>query len=163
MTDQEPVDLQGLLDTPMSDFPDRPDLPPRATFFGKLTSVEAIRSKEKQTPALTFHVRPVDPGPAVPSKWLEATRGAGFDLSDYDITADFWLTPNSMVMLRRFLNSLGFDPNATFRESLKLDQYGNPTQETQELIRGLDVIVQTPDKFNDRVFNRADSIVGKKT
>jgi hypothetical protein len=157
------VDFRDLLSSPMSDYPDRPDLPPRVTIFGKLVSVEAMASSNKGTPGFTFHIRPTDVGRDVPTDWPKKIAAAGFSLSDYDLTADFWLTPKSMVMLRRFLVSLGFGENVTFRDALKLADDGAPTAETQEAIRGLDVMGRTEDAAdNGRVYSRLATVTGGK-
>ncbi len=71
--------------------------------------------------------------------------------------------PNAMPIFRRFVESLGFPPNINFVDALKLDPECNPTQDTQELVRGRDVICRTqPKDDKGRVYNRFDSILGVK-
>jgi hypothetical protein len=141
----ETLDFRDLLSAPMSDYPDRPNLPPGKTFYGKLVSITAGASKNKGTPLFHFDVRLTDPGSDVPKTDLDKLAAAGFGLDAYQCGADFYLLPTTMVFLRRFLISLGFSENVTFREALKLDsQTGEPTSDTQETIRGLDVIIKTP-------------------
>lgn len=145
MTDETPVDLVDLLSKPMSDFPDRPNLPGGRTFYGKLISITAGNSRLKQTPLFHFAVRLTDPGKDVTAGEMEAIESAGFSLGDYPCGADFYLTPNSRTILRRFLTSLGFSSSNTFLENLKLDEAsGLPTEASQEAIRGLDVLIKTP-------------------
>lgn len=149
-----PINLQELLDTTDSDYPDRPELPEKKTFFGKLTGeIKADVSKEKKTPFYHLGIRLTDPGKDVTPDEMKAITDAGFNLSDYDAGADYYLTPKSMVMFRRFCQSIGLDPNKTYREKLKLDTNGNPTSETVEILRGIDVMCQTPPKGdNGRVY-----------
>jgi len=148
----------------MGDYPDMPDLPPAKTFFGKLVSVAADVSREKKTPFFRFTARITDPGKDVTESELEKIKSAGFSLADYNVTSDHYLTPNSMRMFRRFMESLGFPPNVSFVDALKLNpETLNPTEETQELIRGKDVIMRTPAMDgNGRVYNRMDSMAGTK-
>jgi len=150
----EVVDFRDLLNKPMSDFPDLPDLPAQKHFFGKLISMNAGASRQKQTPLFHFDVRLTDPGEDVPPDFLKKLADAGFNLADYNqVGADFYLTANSMKMLRRFATSLGFSPNASFTEVFHLDTEGVPTNETQDKLRGLDVLVKIPSAGqNNRVY-----------
>lgn len=157
------LDLRDLLSKPGSDFPDLPDLPPAKTFFGKLLGVTADHSSVKKTPFFRFDIRLTDPGADVTEADLKPVKEGGFSLADYTFNADFYLTPNAMKMLRRFNDSLGFPSNVPIAELMKLDDNCNPTQETQELYRGRDVIVRTgPKDDKGRVYNRADSCAGTK-
>lgn len=159
----DPIDLRDLLNKPLGDYPDRPNLPGAKTFFGKLVKVETDHSRQKKTPLFRFFARLTDPGKDVTQAEMKAVADAGFSLADYEVFAEYYVTPNAMPIFRRFVESLGFPPNVTFVESLKLDENCNPTQETQELIRGKDVICRTqaPDD-QGRVFARLDSIQGTK-
>jgi len=159
----EPMDLRDLLDAPGTSFPDRPSLPGSKTFYGKLLSVEATHSQVKGTPAFRFNVRLTDPGSDVPKPALDAITGAGFNLSDYQVYYDFWLTPGSMSMLWRFLEGGGFDRNKGLREQMKLDDSYNPTADTNDLFRGMDIICRTQ-QANDqgRVFSNLDMIAFRK-
>src|ERR1051325_4455425 len=158
-----PVDLQDLLNKPMSEYPDMPNLPGAKHFYGKITGVLAGNSRQKGTPYYRFQVRLTDPGDDVTKEELDKIANAGFSLSDYEVYADMWLTPNSMRMLRRFVESLGFPPNASFRENLKLDDAGMPTAETLEAVRGLDVFCRTQAADdNGRVYSNLDTISGVK-
>jgi hypothetical protein len=160
----EPVDFRDLLSKPLGDFPDRPNLPGAKSFYGKLLSLGAGVSAQKGTPHFRFTVRLTDGGQDVKSTDLEKIAAAGFSLADYEVYSDFWLTPNSMPMLRSFLVSLGFPENATFKEVLKLNDFGEPTSDSQEAIRGLDVIVRTQNADeNGRVYAKLDRIAGKKS
>lgn len=150
----DPVNLQELLDTTDADYPDRPDLPEKKTFFGKLTGeIKADISQNKKTPFYHLGIRLTDPGKDVTPEEMSAITQAGFNLSDYEAGVDFYLTPKAMVMFRRFCESIGLDPTKTYRDKLKLDKNGNPTSETAELLRGIDVMCQTPPKGdNGRVY-----------
>lgn len=139
-----PVDFRDLLNQPMSDFPDLPDLAPGKTYYGKLIGMSAGASRQKQTPLFHFDVRLTDPGPDVPKESLDKLSEGGFSLADYTVGADFYLTTNAMKMLRRFITSLGFSPNVSFAEALHLAETGEPTAETQDILRGKDVIIKTP-------------------
>lgn len=151
----EIVDFKDLLNQPMSDFPDMPDLPPQKTFYGKLISMNADESREKHTPFFHFDVRLTDPGKDVDPSSLKKISDAGFSLADYPIGANFYLTQRAMTMFRRFVVSLGFSANQSFAEALKLDpDTGEPTAATQDIIRGLDVMVKTPPMAeNGRVYS----------
>ena len=164
MSDETPLDIRDLLSKPLSDFPDRPNLPGGRHFYGKLTSFAATFSKTKKTPGYHVGIRLTDPGADVTKAELDVISNAGFAVGDYEVGSDFWLTPGSMVFLRRFLVSLGFPESASFVENLGLDNDGNPTPATQDKIRGLDVIVATPPADDQgRVFtNNLDSVVGVK-
>lgn len=162
---ENPIDIRELLDVPMSEFPDMPDLPGGKHFYGKLLSVSASRSREKQTPFFHFAVRLTDPGDDVPREALKTISDAGFSIGDYQVGADFYITPNKFTrqMLRRFLTSLGFSENMTFFECLKLAPDGNPTSESQDVVRGLDVVVRIPQPDeNGRIYlNNVDMIAGR--
>jgi hypothetical protein len=149
-----PVDFRDLLKQPMSDFPDMPDLPPAKTFYGKLIGMNADASSVKGTPFFHFDVRLTDPGKDVDEAMLKKIVDAGFSLADYTVGANFYLTPRAMTMFRRFVTSLGFSPNISFHEALRLnDETGEPTAETLEVIRGLDVMIKTPPMAeNGRVY-----------
>jgi hypothetical protein len=137
----------------MNDFPDLPDLPAGKTFYGKLLSLSAGQSSQKLTPLFHFDVRITDPGADVSPDVIKKIADSGFSLSDYNVGADFYLTPNAMKMLRRFLGTLGFSSNVTFREALHLTEKGEPTQETQEIVRGKDVMIKMPQmNENGRVY-----------
>ena len=159
-----PTDLRELLGKPMSDFPDLPNLPGQKWFYGKLLSMSAGHSSKKMTPLYRFTLRITDPGKDVTSAELKAVADAGFSLADYDVGADFYLTPNAMKMFRRLVTSLGFSENLSFIEALSLDDDCNPTQQTQEKIRGLDVMFRTPPADDQgRVFlNHVDMLTGVK-
>lgn len=163
-TSSDPIDLRDLLSKTAGDFPDRPDLPAAKTFFGKLISVAADRSRQKQTPLLRFSVRLTDPGKDVTASEMERITKEGFTLADYDTTAEYYLTPAAMPMLRRFLETIGMGTNVSFIDFLKLDpQTCLPTSETQEVIRGQDVIARTQSlSENGRVYLRLDSVAGVK-
>jgi len=144
------LDLQELLNKTSGDFPDLPDLPPKKTFYGKLTGeVTAGRSRERQTPYYNFKVRLTDRGKDVTDAEMAVIAAAGFNLGDYPAGVNFYLTPGAMPMFRRFCDSIGLDPNKTFREKLRVDANGVPTQETTEIIRGIDVTCITPEKGNN--------------
>lgn len=153
MADEQTPDLLELLKKPMSEFPDLPNLPPKKHFYGKLTGVSAGLSSQKQTPFYNFKIRVTDAGKDVTETDLQAISDAGFSLADYEAGANFYLTQSALKMLRAFLTSLGFPPNVSFYDNLKLDEVGNPTTDTQEAIRGLDVMFQIPDPGdNGRVY-----------
>ena len=161
----DPINLQELLDKSSLDFPDMPSLPEKKTFFGKLTGeVTAGHSKEKKTPFFHFGIKLTDAGKDVTPTDLAAVTAAGFSLGDYSCGVDYYLTPNAMVMFRRFCDSIGLDPNKSFREKLKLAQDGNPTSDTVELLRGIDVMCVTPEKgTNGRVYAaNMDMVAGVK-
>ena len=164
-TQVETVDLRDLLNKPLSDFPDLPDLPAGKHFYGKLIGIKADHSRDKKTPFFNFSVRLTDPGEDVTDVEKNAITNAGFSLADYQCGANFYLTPNAMRILRRFLSSLGFPDSASFREALSLDpETGNPTPESVEKIRGLDVLVKLPAAGdNGRVYlQNVDRIDGVK-
>jgi hypothetical protein len=94
---------------------------------------------------------------------MEVLTSNGFTLADYEVWSDYYLTPKALPMLRSFLESLGFDKNLTFFQALKLDEYGNPTPDTVELIAGMDVLCTTPRAGdNGRVYGRLDNCIGVK-
>lgn len=158
------IDLRDLLSKPLSDFPDRPNLPGGKHFYGKIIGIGTTHSKVKGTPGYHVAVRLTDPGQDVTEAEKAKIADAGFNIADYEVGSDFWITPGSMTFLRRFLISLGFPENASFMENLSLDPHGNPTPETVEKVRGLDVIIRTPPADDQgRVFlNNVDSISGVK-
>lgn len=159
----EPTDFRDLLSKPLADFPDRPNLPGNKHFFGKLIGMSAGHSTNKGTPLYKFDVRLTDPGEDVRPEEIKKITDAGFNLADYQVFSNFYLTPNAMVMFRRFLISLGFNEASSFKENLSLADTGEPTAETIDKIRGLDVLVKTqPADENGRVFQTLDSIVGVK-
>ena len=161
MSDNPPIDLRDLLSKPMSDFPDLPDLPSAKHFYGKILQMTSGHSTQKKTPFYQFDVRLTDPGEDVTPAELKKIADAGFSLSDYQVYAQLYLTPNTMRQLRRFVQSLGFPPNISFVENLKLDEGCNPTSETQDVVRGLDVLVKTQSMAeNGRVYNNLDQIAG---
>src|SRR5215467_7726930 len=151
MADENTPDLLELLKKPMSEFPDLPQLPAKKHFYGKLLGVTAGLSSQKQTPYYNFKIRVTDPGKDVTQAELAVVTDAGFSLADYEAGANFYLTQSALKMLRAFLSSLGFPPNVSFYDNLKLDEVGNPTPDTQDAIKGLDVMFQVPDavKAND--------------
>jgi len=158
------LDLRELLGKPSAEYPDLPDLPPTATFYGKLINVETGLSQKKGTPYFRFNVRLTDPGKDVPEASLDSVKASGFSLADFNVYADMWLTANAMRQFRRFLDSLGFPTNVRMDEMLKLNPENfNPTDETQELFRGRDVLVRTG-AMSERgtVFRNLDSIAGIK-
>lgn len=144
MADETTPDLLELLKKPMSDFPNLPGLPPKKHFYGKLLSVTAGVSSQKGTPFYAFNIRITDPGKDVTAAELSAITTAGFSLADYEAAGNFYLTLKALPMLREFLDSLGFNSNVSFYDALKLDEVGNPTADTQDAIRGLDVMFRTP-------------------
>lgn len=158
------IDLRDLLNRPLSDFPDRPNLPGGKHFYGKITNFAATHSRVKGTPGYHVGVRITDPGQDVTEAEKTKIADAGFSLADYEAGSDFWLTPNSMVFLRRFMNSLGFPEGASLTQALSLDENGNPTPETIDKLRGLDVLIKTPPADDQgRVFlNNVDTISGVK-
>lgn len=162
MTIETPTDLREMLSRPMSDFPDLPDLPPKADFFGKLVGVQSKLSSKKETPFFQFDARLVEPGPNVSPAALKTITDGGFTLADYQVWCEFYLTPNSIRMFRRFLTSLGFAENLNFIVAMKLDDNLNPTPDTMEIFRGMDVVCRTQDLYNGRVFNRLDQMSGVK-
>lgn len=156
------LDLRELLAKPLGDFPDLPDLPANKTFYGKIINITAGVSSQKQTPFFRLGVRLTDPGKDVTDAEIEKIKSAGFSLADYNVWADFYLTPNAMKMFRRFMDTLGFPSNIPLVEMLKLNPENlEPTDETQELFRGRDVIVRTG-QLDDkgRVYSRLDQIAG---
>jgi hypothetical protein len=160
----DPVNIAELLKKPMADFPDLPNLPGQKWFYGKLTGeIDAQHSRTNATPFYHIGIRITDPGKDVTPADLEPITAAGFSLADYDAGANFYVTPNAMKMLRRFLGSLGFPENVSFLEALKLDDNGNPTAATKEVLRGRDVIFRTPAADDQkRVFiNSVDMLSGK--
>lgn len=164
MSDNSIVDFRDLLRKPKSDFPDMPDLPGKKTFYGKLIKMSAGHSKNKGTPLFHFDIRLTDPGKDVTDQEMQKITSAGFSLADYPAGVDFYIVPGfPMRLIRRFVNTLGFGTDATsIFEDLKLDADCNPTDATQDLIRGKDVIVVTPAP-NDRgqVFvGNCDSVAG---
>ena len=162
MSDNDPVNLQELLDKPMGDFPDLPDLPGQKHFYGKITGVTAGKSTQRKTPLYNFAVRLTDPGSDVTPEDLAKIRETGFAISDYECSANFYLTPNAMKMLRRFLETMGFSLSVTTRVHMKLDKDGLPTMETQEVFRGRDVLIKTQAPAdNGRVYlSNVDTIAG---
>lgn len=160
----DPVDLRDLLDKTSLDFPDRPNLPGSKYFYGRLVKMSSILSTKKETPGYQFDIRITDPGKDVSPVDMAAIRDAGFTLADYDCNTTLWLTKAAMPRMRRFLDSLGFDPNKTFREKLALDEKFNPTDRSQELIRGKEIMFQTPAADDQgRVFlNGVDNVTGIK-
>jgi hypothetical protein len=162
----ETYDPRDLLSQPLSDFPDMPDLPAGKHFYGKLLGVKADRSTVKKTPLFDFAVRLTDPGEDVTEAEKAAIASSGCGLGDYTCGAKFYITPAAMTMFRRFLISLGFSESLSFKEQLSLDKDCNPTSETIDKIRGLDVIIKTPLPAGDnkRVFlNNVDTISGVKS
>ena len=155
-----------LLHKPMSDFPDRPNFPGDSYFFGKLIGVAAARSSKQETPFFNFEIRPTEPGKDVPASALQPIIDGGFTLADYTAEAQFYITPKAMTMFRRFLTSIGFPESTPFFEALALNpETGEPTEETQERIRGKKVMFKTQSPFGDQkiVFlSKVASIVGVK-
>lgn len=164
MADENTPDLMDLLKKPMSEFPDLPSLPPKKHFYGKLLGMTAGHSSNKQTPFYCFNIRITEPGKDVTESELAVVTDAGFSLADYQVGSNFYLTQNALKMLRSFLTSLGFPPNVSFYDNLKLDDVGNPTSDSQDAIRGMDVMFQTPDKGdNGRVYvGNVDNLTGVK-
>src|ERR1700676_2775926 len=99
----ETVDFRDLLAKPLGDFPDRPSLPGKKTFFGKLVGVSAGLSSQKGTPFFRFDARLTDGGADVKKTDLDPIVNAGFGLGDYEVWAEYYLTPGAMPMLRSFL------------------------------------------------------------
>jgi hypothetical protein len=163
MADENTPDLLELLKKPMSEFPDLPNLPAKKHFYGKLLGMTAGHAKTG-VPFYNFAIRITDPGKDVTPAELAEINALGFTLSDYQVGSNFYLTQNALKMLRAFLTSLGFPPNVSFYDNLKLDEVGNPTSDTQEAIRGMDVMFQTPDKGdNNRVYlGNVDNLTGVK-
>lgn len=162
MPDNDAVDFRDLLQKPLGDFPDRPNLPGAKTFYGKLISLTAGVEKTG-TPYFRFDGRLTDGGQDVKKTDLDALAAAGFSLADYEVYGKFWLTLNAMPMLRRFLESLGFNGSQSFAEALKLNEQGEPTVESQEVVRGLDFIGRTqPADAQGRVFSSLDMMMGTK-
>lgn len=161
----DPVNLIELLNKPLSDFPDLPNLPGSKWFYGKLTGeITAEHSRQKSTPFYHIGLRITDPGKDVTASELKSIADAGFSLADYEAGANFYVTPNAMKMLRRFLTSLGFPENSSFVEALALDpETGNPTAETKDKLRGRDVMFRTPtaDDQNRVYLNNVDMISGQ--
>lgn len=157
-------DLVELLKKPMSEFPDLPNLPPKKHFYGKLLGMTAGHSSNKGTPFYNFAIRITDPGKDVTASELSVVTEAGFTLADYQVGANFYLTQNALKMLRAFLTSLGFPPNVSFYDNLKLDEVGNPTSDSQDAIRGLDVMFAVPAAGdNGRVYlGNVDNLIGVK-
>ncbi len=160
---EETLDMRDLLHSPLSDFPDRPSLPAKALFYGKLIGLGADRSSQKQTPFLKFSVRLTEPGREVPLSAMNAIETGGFSLSDYDVWAEFYITKPAMPMLRGFLDSIGLG-GKSFVEALKLDpETCVPTAESQDVVRGIDVVCYTPEKGdNGRVYGKLAMIAGRK-
>ncbi len=160
------VNLQELLDKPLGEFPDMPDLPAQKHFYGKLTGeVTPGHSRNKGTPFFKFGIKLTDPGNDVTQADLAAMRDLGFSLADYEAGADFYLTPGAMKMLRRFLGSLGFPVESVgTRATMKLDAEGYPTEATKDVFRGLDVLIRTPAAgTNGRVYlQNVEQIAGVK-
>lgn len=155
------IDFHDLLDAPLSDFPDRPSLPALALFKGKLIGVTAGKSSQKKTPFLRFNVRLTEAGRDVPASRMKAIADAGFSLSDYETWGEFYLTKAAMPMLRTFMETLGFSTSMSTKEQLKLNENYAPTDESQDAIRGLDVICTTQEAGdNGRVFGRLANITG---
>jgi hypothetical protein len=156
MSEDQVVDFRELLNKPMSDFPDMPDLPAGKTFYGKLVGMTADQSRNKGTPFFHFDIRLTDPGKDVDEASLKKLSDAGFSLADYTVGANFYLTQRAMTMFRRFVTSCGFSPNVSFTEALKLNQdTGEPTPETIDVIRGIDVMIKTPPmQENGRVYTQ---------
>lgn len=157
----EQVDFRDLLAKPLGDFPDRPSLPGLKTFYGKLVSVSAGLSSQKKTPFFRFDARLTDGGKDVRKEDLNQIVASGFSLADYEVWAEFYLTPGAMPMLRSFLETLGFNGSTTFKEALKLNDQGEPTADSQEAIRGLDIVCRTQAPGdNGRVYGRLDMMAG---
>lgn len=171
------LDLRDLLDRPLSDFPDRPNLPGGKHFYGKLAGLEASReTSEKATPFLRFTGRLTDPGEDVPKDEMAKLREMGFALSDYEFGRKFHITPGAMPFLRRFLVSLGASENVSFVKILALSPDYHPanpetyaraiTSQSIENIRGRDVLIKTPMPYGENrvVFlNNVDEIIGIKS
>lgn len=152
-----------FLSRPMSEFPDKPNLPANKHFYGKLVSLEMAQARnERKTPMYRFRIQITDPSPDVPRDWLDQIKNLGFSLSDFIVTADFFATFEARQFLKRFVISLGFAENVNVGHALRLSMTGGtagmPTEESQEAIRGLEVYFQTraPDE-KGRVFNNVDS------
>ena len=163
-TSPQPVNLIELLGKPMSDFPDLPNLPGMKWFYGKLLDITADHSSVKKTPLYDFSIRITDPGKDVTAGEIKAISDGGFSLSDYEAHAKFYVTPNALKMLRRFVTSLGFPPSVSFIEALALDPTtGNPTDATKEKLRGIDVMFRTPAADDQgRVFlSNVDMVTGE--
>lgn len=161
----EPLDLRDLLDKTSNDFPDLPDFPAEKSFFGRILSIYADRSSQKHTPFFGIKIRLTDPGDDVPKEWMENLRASGFTLADYEPICRFYLTPAAMKMFRRFADSIGKPPQAKFFEWLKLNpETLEPTDETQELLRGTEVFCRTkPVGDNGRVYSgELNSVAGVK-
>lgn len=159
-----PVNFLDLLKQPPSAHPDRPNLPGAKTFYGKIASMEADSSTVKHTPLYRFRCRLTDPGPDVTPEELRAITSSGFNLGDYDVFMEFYITPNAMPIFRRFYQSIGFSDSVPYMSGLKLgEEDGIPTAETQEVIRGIDVVVRTQAADDKgRVYARLDSMAGVK-
>ena len=162
MADDNTPDLLELLKKPMSEFPDLPNLPSKKHFYGKLTGMTSGHSSQKGTPFYNFKIRVTDAGKDVTPAELKVVTDAGFSLADYEVGANFYLTQSALKMLRAFLTSLGFPPNVSFYDNLKLDDVGNPTDDTQDAIRGKDVMFAVPAPGdNGRVYlGNVDNLIG---
>ena len=158
--DDDNVDLGELLRKPVSSF-QRVDLPAGVWFHGKLVSMEAdVARNEKRTPFYRFHMRITEPGKDVPKKWLDELAATEFSLSDYDVISDFYLTGRALSALSNFVVSIGYSPNVNVFDVFKLDSDFKPTPETQEVIRGVDVMFRFEAAPDGRVYPRASSFGG---
>jgi len=164
----ETLDLRELLGKSLADFPTLPDLPEKKTFYGRITGISAGNSTKKGTPYFDIGVRLTDPGKDVTEKDMADIKAKGFSLTDYDTYARFYLTQGGishpMYGLRPFMESLGFASNVRLDELLRLDPENfNPTEETQELLRGREVICRTDAANEDgKVFRQLNLVAGIK-
>lgn len=159
----EALDIRELLDAPLSNFPDLPNLPGGKWFHATIIGMEAGRSTVKGTPFFRFPCRITEPGKDVTEAEMQKVKDAGVSLADYNAGADFYLTKDAMRMFRRFLTSTGVPENVSVREALKLGtDINNPiTPETIELVKGTPVMVKTPlPDGQGRVFTRNIEMIG---
>lgn len=167
------INLRELLERPIGDFPMRPQLPGKRTFFGKITGLEAsCETNQKQTPFLRFSARLTEPGKDVTAQDLEAILSSGFNLADYNVGRKFHISPTALPFLRQFLLSVGCPIGVGFIDFLALSREYDPldpvtykdavTPETIDRIRGLDIMIQTPAPDDKgRVFaNNVDVFTG---
>ena len=128
MTD---VDFQSLMSMRADDVKPPPTLP-TGTYHGIIEAHKFDKSREKQTPCVTYTINVTHAGDDVDPAEL-----AEVDLSRKQFTTNFYITPNSLFRLTDFIKSCG------------INTAGRSVAELVPEVIGKEVmipVVKTPDK-----------------
>lgn len=92
------ADFDSLLSQDMGDV-EAPKPLPAGDYILTIKSYEMVKSSRKGTPGITFYFRPTEAGEDVDTEQLEEMG----NWKEKNLRSSFWLTENSMFMIRRFL------------------------------------------------------------